>query len=142
LRDVQRIDITHDFALPVERVYAYLAEHENLGPLFGATVRRVRDGDTSRNGAGTVRALRVGPGPWFEETTVEAVENQRIVYRITKGSPLRGHQGVMEFAPLGSGTRLHYVIEFDSAVPGLAKVVQLGLTRNIKRGLAKVDAKA
>jgi hypothetical protein len=27
---MQRIDIEHDFALPVERVYAYLPEHENL----------------------------------------------------------------------------------------------------------------
>ena len=30
---------------------------------------------------------------------------ERIVYRITKGSPLRGHVGVMTFAPDGSGAR-------------------------------------
>lgn len=136
---MQRVDITHDFKLPVERVYDHLAEHENLGPLFGARVRRVRDGDSSRNGAGSVRALRIGPGPWFEETTVEAVPHSRIAYRVTKGTPLRDHQGVMDFTPLESGCRLHYVIEFRSAVPGLGPVVQWGLTRNITRGLRKVD---
>lgn len=139
---MQRVDITHEFSLPVERVYDHLAEHENLGPLFGARIRRVRDGDTSRNGVGSVRALRVGPGPWFEETVTEAVPNERIAYRISKGSPLRGHQGVMDFTPTASGCRLHYVIEFDSAVPGLAKVVQLGLSRTLRRGLRKVDSLA
>jgi hypothetical protein len=38
---VARVDITHDFGLPAERVYAYLAEHEHLGPLFGAKITRL-----------------------------------------------------------------------------------------------------
>lgn len=136
---MQRIDITHDFALPIERVYAYLAEHENLAPLFGAKITRVRDGDDSRNGTGSVRTLRVGPGPSFDETIIEAVEPTFIKYRITRGSPLKGHEGVMTFTPTESGCRLHYVIAFGSAVPGLAKVVKVGLTRNITAGLKKVD---
>lgn len=139
---MQRIDITQDFSLPVERVYAYLSEHENLGPLFGAKVTRVRDGDTSRNGAGSVRELRVGPGPSFDETVVEAIENERIVYRITRGSPLKGHEGVMEFSPTPTGSRLHYTIVFGSVVPGLDRVVKVGLERNIRKGLAKVDRQA
>ncbi len=139
---MQRVEITHEFNLPVDRVYDYLAEHEHLGPLFGAKVERVRDGDTSRNGVGSVRRLRVGPGPWFEETITEAVPHSQIAYRISRGSPLRDHQGVMAFTPTPTGCRLHYVIEFDSAVPGLAKVVQLGLTRSITRNLSKVDASA
>jgi uncharacterized protein YndB with AHSA1/START domain len=139
---VARVDITHDFGLPVERVYAYLAEHEHLGPLFGAKVTRKRDGDTSRNGAGSVRELKVGPGPSFDETVVEAVEPSLIRYRISRGSPLRGHEGTLTFTPTDSGCRLHYVIEFGSPVPGLAKVVELGLTRNITRGLGRVESLA
>ncbi len=137
-----RIDITQDFRLPVERTYAYLSEHENLGPLFGAKVRRVRDGDTSRNGAGSVRELRVGPLPAFQETVTHAVDDQVVEYRITKGSPLRGHSGRMDFSPLGSGSRLRYVIEFGTAVPGLDRVIALGLERSIRKGLATVDRKA
>ena len=139
---MQRIDITQDFSLPVERVYAYLSEHENLGPLFGAKIRRVRDGDTSRNGKGSVRVLKLGPLPSFDETVVDAVENERIVYRITRGSPLRGHEGVMAFSPTPTGSRLRYTIEFGAVVPGLDRVVKVGLERSIRKGLKQVDAQA
>jgi uncharacterized protein YndB with AHSA1/START domain len=139
---VQRIDITQDFALPVERVYAYLAEHEHLGPLFGAQVTRVRDGDSSRNGTGSVRRLKVGPLPAFEETVTDAVDDERIAYRITQGSPLRDHRGLMEFSVTPTGSRLHYVIEFGAAVPGLDRVIKVGLERNVRKGLKTVDAKA
>lgn len=139
---MQRIEITQDFALPVERVYAYLAEHENLGPLFGARISRVRDGHDSRNGVGSVRSLKLGPLPAFEETVTQAVPNELIVYRITKGSPLRNHHGEMRFAPAGSGSRLTYVIEFGAVVPGLDKVIAIGLERGIRKNLPAVDQRA
>lgn len=139
---MQNIDITHDFTLPVERVYAYLAEHEHLGPLFGAKITRVKDGDTTRNGVGSVRQVKVGPLPPLEETVLEAVPNERIVYRITKGSPLRNHRGVMEFSATTAGSRLRYLIEFGAVVPGLDRVVKRGLERNIRKGLQTVDARA
>jgi uncharacterized protein YndB with AHSA1/START domain len=139
---VARIDITYDFALPVQRVYAYLAEHENLGPLFGAKVRRVQDGTTGRNGTGSVRALKVGPLPWFEETVTHTVPDKVIDYEISKGSPLRGHTGRMEFVAVGTGSRLRYVIEFGAVVPLLDRVIAKGLERNIRNGLKAVDAKA
>lgn len=139
---MQRIEIDHDFTLPVERVYLYLAEHENLAPLFGAKVARVRDGDTSRNGVGSVRQLRVGVLPPFEETVTEAVPNERIDYRITKGSPLRHHRGSMVFSTTGTGSHLHYVIEFGAVVPGLDRLIKPGLERVVRKGLGTVDANA
>lgn len=140
---MRAVDVTHDFALPVDRVYAYLAEHENLGPLFGARIRRVRDGVTSRNGEGSVRQLRVGPLPSFQETVTRAVPDELIEYRITRGGfPLNDHSARMDFAPHGRGTRLHYVITFGSPVPGLDAVVRAALERNVRRGLSEVDAKA
>ena len=139
---MQHIQIRHESTLPVERLYAYLAEHEHLGPLFGARITRVRDGDSGRNGAGSVRKLKIGPLPDFDETTVEAVENERIVYRITRGSPLKDHEGVMAFAPTATGSRLDYTITFGSKVPLLDRVVKVGLERNIRKGLARVDGLA
>jgi hypothetical protein len=139
---MQRIDIDHDFSLPVDRVYTYLAEHENLEPLFGAKVARVRDGDTSRNGTGSVRQLRIGILPPFEETVTDAVPNQRIDYKITKGSPLRDHHGSMIFSPNGAGSHLHYVIEFGAVLPGLDRVIKVGLERAVRKGLKTVDANA
>ena len=139
---MQRIEIDQDFDKPVERVYAYLAEHENLGPIFGAKVTRVKDGTTERNGVGSVRSLRIAVLPPFEETVTQAVPNELVAYRITKGSPLRGHHGEMHFEPRGTGTHLRYVIEFGAVVPGLDRIVKLGLERAIRKGLPQVDQKA
>jgi uncharacterized membrane protein len=139
---MQRLEIDHDFTKPVERVYAHLAEHENLGPLLRAKVSRVRDGDTERNGVGSVRALRVAVFPPFEETVTEAIENELICYRITKGSPLRDHHGEMRFTPQGTGSHLRYVIQFGAAVPGIDRLVKLSLERSIRANLPNVDAQA
>jgi uncharacterized protein YndB with AHSA1/START domain len=131
--------VDHDFSKPPERVFDYMAEHENLADLFGAKVTRLQDGrDGERNGVGSVRQLRIGPMPPFEETVTEFVPNERIVYRITKGSPLRGHVGVMTFEPDASGTRFVYDIRLASPVPGLALIVRGALTRSITRSLASI----
>ena len=139
---MQRIEITQDFALPVERVYAYLAEHENLGPIFGAKVERLRDGDTARNGVGSVRRLKVGPLPWFEETNTQVVTNELIEYRITKGSVLNDHRGEMRFSPNGTGSRVDYVIEFAPKVPLTGPLLKKAIEGNVRSGLKDVDAKA
>lgn len=139
---MQRVEITHDFALPVERVYGYLSEHENLGPIFGAKVERVRDGQDSRNGVGSVRRLKVGPLPWFEETNTQVVPNELIEYRITRGSVLRDHRGEMRFSPLGDGTRLTYVIEFDAKVPLTGPLLKKTIEGNVRSGLKEVDSRA
>jgi uncharacterized protein YndB with AHSA1/START domain len=138
------VHVEHDFAKPPERIFAYLAEHENLADVFGAKVSRLRDGeDGQRNGVGSVRQLQVGPLPPFEETVTEFVPAERIVYRITKGSPLRDHVGVMEFAPAaGGGTCFVYDIRIASPIPGLAVLVRAALTRSITRSLGKVDRAA
>ncbi len=134
------VHVEHDFDKPPARIFSYLAEHENLAEVFGAKVTRLRDGeDGERNGVGSVRRLQIGPLPPFEETVTEFVPSQRIVYRITKGSPLRGHVGVMDFAPTAAGTSFVYDIRLASPIPGLAMLVRAALTRSITRSLAKVE---
>ncbi len=137
------VHVEHDFVKPPERIFAHLAEHENLAEVFGSKVTRVRDGeDGERNGVGSVRQLQIGPLPPFEETITEFVPSERIVYRITKGSPLRGHVGVMSFAHASGGTRFVYDIRLASPVPGLALLVRAALTRSITQALAKVERDA
>jgi uncharacterized protein YndB with AHSA1/START domain len=135
------VHVEHHFAKPPERVFAYLAEHENLAEVFGAKVTRLSDGEGGeRNGVGSMRRLQIGPLPPFEETVTEFVAPERIVYRITKGSPLRGHVGVMTFAPTADGgTQFVYDIRIDSPLPGLAPLVRASLTRSIRRSLASVE---
>lgn len=141
---MQRVIVDHDFDVPVEAAFAYLAEHENLEELFGAKVTRLRDGtDGTRNGVGSVRQLKIGPLPSFEETNTEVVPNELIRYRITKGSPLRDHLGEMRFTANADGTaHLHYEISFRGVVPGVGFVVAKGLERNIPAGLSKAQIPA
>ena len=138
------VSIQREFTKPVDRVFAYLAEHEHLEQLFGAKVRRVRDGDDGhRNGVGSKRELKIGPLPSFDETVTEFVPDELIRYRITRGSPLRNHEGTMRFRPSPSGgTSFDYVITFGAVVPGLDRVVAQGLDRNIRKGLEKVETAA
>ncbi|MGA2452673.1 MAG: SRPBCC family protein [Solirubrobacteraceae bacterium] len=138
------VHVEHDFAKPPQQIFAHLAEHENLAEVFGAKVTRLRDGeDGQRNGVGSVRKLQIGPLPPFEETVTEFVPAERIVYRITKGSPLRGHVGVMDFVPAASGgTHFVYDIRLAAPIPGLALLVRAALTRSITRSLANVERDA
>jgi uncharacterized protein YndB with AHSA1/START domain len=136
--------VDRDFSKSPERVFAYLAEHENLAEIFGAKVTRLSDGQHGhRNGVGSVRQLQIGPLPAFEETVTEFVPSERIVYEITKGSPLKGHLGVMTFTSQGQGgTHLHYDIRLASPIPGVAAIVQAALTRSVEKGLGKVEQDA
>jgi uncharacterized protein YndB with AHSA1/START domain len=137
------VQIEHDFAKPPASIFAHLAEHENLAEVFGAKIERLCDGqDGERNGVGSVRRLKIGPLAPFEETVTEFVPDERIVYRITKGSPLRGHVGVMTFSPTPGGTHFAYDIRLASPVPGLALLVRAALTRSITQSLPKVAREA
>jgi uncharacterized protein YndB with AHSA1/START domain len=135
---MQRVHVVQDFPQPVEELFDYLSEQENLEPLFGAKVKRLTDGtDGTRNGAGASRELRVGPTPGFVETNIEVIPNELVRYRITKGGMLKNHEGVMRFSPQGDGSRLDYRIEFDGKAPGIGPLVKRMLTRNISAGLRK-----
>ncbi len=62
------VTVEQDFTAPVDRVFAHLSEHENLGEIFGAKVERLEDGRPERNGVGSRRRMRIGPTAPFEET--------------------------------------------------------------------------
>ena len=138
------VHVEHDFAKPVEKIFAYLGEHENLRTIFPAKITRLNDGrDGHRNGEGSSRKMRIGILAPFVETVTEYVPNERVVYRITKGSPLRGHEGTMLFSPTPSGgTHLDYKIKLASPIPGVAAIVHKALTASIRKGLPKVDEEA
>lgn len=136
-----RVHVTHTFRSAPADVFAALGEHENLGPLFGAKITRLRDGATSRNGVGSARTLKIGPLPAFVETTVVSEPDERIEYEITQGSPLKGHRGIQVLTPTtDGGTRLDYTIHFDAPVPGVAGLVAKVLTQKIGAALPKLIA--
>jgi uncharacterized protein YndB with AHSA1/START domain len=133
------VRVRRDFELPVAELFDRLAEHENLADVFGARVERLRDGDTHRNGVGSRRRLHAPGVPPFEETVTTFVPDELIVYRITKGSPLDAHEGVMRFlARPGGGSHLDYDIMLSSRIPGLSLLASKLLGLRVRRGLAAV----
>ncbi|MFZ5757043.1 MAG: SRPBCC family protein [Pseudomonadota bacterium] len=133
----QRIEVVQDFRKPVEEVFAYLADHNNLSKVFGIPVKRIKDGQGDVNGVGSVRALGFAPLA-TEETVVAVVPNEVIEYTITKnGGPLQNHYGRMVFSSTGRGSRLEWTITFDS-LPVVGTVVGKILQTGITRGLGKM----
>jgi uncharacterized protein YndB with AHSA1/START domain len=136
---MQRIDIRQDFALPVEKLFAHLSEHENLETIFHPTrIRRIADGKDARNGVGSAREMRALGGPSFVETVTAYRENELIEYRITRGSPLKNHLGVMRFSATPTGSRLHYTIEFEGKLPLIGPLIRVVLDQGIRKGLKKI----
>lgn len=133
----QHIEVVQEFSKPVEEVFAYLADHNNLSKVFGIPVKRIKDGQGDVNGVGSVRAL--GFAPLATEETVVAIEpNELIEYTITKnGGPLQNHYGRMVFSRTARGSRLEWTITFDS-LPVLGTVVNKVLKTGITRGLGKM----
>ncbi|MDP9346564.1 MAG: SRPBCC family protein [Actinomycetota bacterium] len=138
------LHVEYDFTKPPARIFAYLSEHEHLEPLLSAKITRLTDGtDGERNGVGSSRRMKVGPLPPFVETVTEAVPDERIAYRITRGGPLKDHAGTMRFSPtVAGGMHLVWDIHLDSAGPGVATIVNRILQRSITRSLPDVDRKA
>lgn len=135
----QRVHVVHTFTSDPATVFEKLSEHENLGPVFGAKIKRIKDGDTSRNGVGSTRSLKIGPLPAFHETTTVAEPDTLIEYKISKGSPLKGHWGRQILTPTADGgTQLDYTIGFDMPIPGIAGLVGKVLQTNIAKGIGKL----
>lgn len=136
---MQHINITENFPFPVEKLFSFLEKHENLETLFvPLKVKTVKDGDTDKYGVGSVRSLQLAVIPSFEETVTVCKRNELIEYKITKGSPLKNHYGVMKFSSTAEGSDLHYTIEFDSDIPFVAAIVKIGLENGIIKGLKKL----
>jgi len=133
----EQIDVTQEWAAPVEKVFDYLGEHENLSKVFGLPVSRLRSGDTDRNGVGSMRKIGVGPLA-LEETVTDYKPNELIEYKITSRSPLKDHLGTMRFSSTPSGgSRLHYTIAIDGP-PIITPLVRMQLTRALSGALPKI----
>ncbi|XID75391.1 SRPBCC family protein [Alkanindiges sp. WGS2144] len=136
----QKVHIIQDFDFPVAQLFQTLSEHENLRQIFApVAIKRVQNGQDSRNGVGSARKMSLPLVPSFVETTLVYRENELIEYAITKGiTPIKDHYGIMKFINLGERSRLDYTIEFKGRLPFIGTVVKLGLENGIKRGLKKL----
>lgn len=134
-----RVRVQHTYTSDPATVFEALSEHENLDRILPAKVTRLSDGETSRNGVGSSRNLKMGPLPAFVETVTKAEPDSLIEYKITKGSPLKGHYGIQRLTPTADGgTTLEWTIGFNAPVPGMAAFVGKALTKELTKALPKL----
>lgn len=137
---MQHIEIKEEFPFSVEQLFAFMERHENLQGIFSPIkITTIREGENERYGVGSVRRLQIAFEPPFEESITAYTKNELIEYKITKGSPLKDHHGIMKFRQTESGSQLDYTIVFDSSIPFIAQIVRFFLERSIRSGLKKLQ---
>lgn len=124
------------FALPRERVFEALLDHEAMSKWTPAKVRVIARGD--ERGVGTVRRLRLGALSFDEEVTY-ADAPSRIVYRIVRGVPLDFHRGEVLLSETGDGkTEVTWNVRLVSMVPGVAESIGAVLRPGLRGGLRQL----
>lgn len=135
-----RATLVESFAVPPERLWSALADHEGMSEWMGARVTLVagpKDG-----GVGALRRVRVR-GLEFDEKVTYADPPRRMVYRIVRGLPgVRFHRGEVLVEPWGkTGARLTWDILVDSPLPGVAHAIVAVLRPALRAALARLRAK-
>ena len=132
------INIQKTLDVPRSKVFALFADHNRIGKVLGAPVKRIHDSDQADpNGVGSIR--KVGLGPLGLEETVTRFEPDNIIeYTITSVSPLRNHLGRILFSEKNGKTEVNYTITFEDVVPFTGKVVSVVLEQAIKKGMNRI----
>lgn len=136
----QFIQMNVEFNAPLDTIFNQLSDHEKMGEVLNANVKRIKDGDEYVNGIGSVRRITPVPLAGFEETVTAFEPNKLIEYTITKGTPLKNHFGRMLFSEHDGKTHLHYTIQFQPKlpIPLAGRVVKTVLEKILLSGLEKL----
>jgi len=121
-----------------EAVLALLLAHDQLGRFFdGRFCQTVpaRAGE-SIGGAGAIRQVTLH-GQTFLEQIISA-DAQHICYQIIGKGPVSEHQGVIMFNRCDEGTLIDYTISCRAPWWQPSWLVNMIITRDISRGLAKL----
>ena len=135
IMSIQTITINQVFDAPLKQVFATLSDHEKFGKICGINMVRVKDGVEHLNGLGSIREIKIGILPSFQETICKFIDNERIEYKITQGSPIKNHLGVLIFSEMKGKTKLNYTIQLESKVPFTTLMIKSMLGFGIKNGL-------
>lgn len=135
-----RATFVESFAVPPERLFDALSDHEGMTDWIGARVSVVRG--PADGGVGTVRRVHAR-GLSIDEEVTYLDPPRRMVYRIVSGAPgVRFHRGEVLVEPWGrTGSQLTWDILIDSPIPGVARAMVAVLRPAIRGGLARLRGK-
>lgn len=139
---MKTIQMTQTFNAPQQEIFNYLGNHENLGDILNASIKRIKDADGSNpNGLGSVRSIKIGI-EILQETVVTFDEPNLIEYKITSNAPVKYHLGRLEFSTPSPGkTFLNYTIDMESKFSFADGFITFILQTIISRGLKNLAAK-
>lgn len=133
--------IQKEFNCGINPLFDALADHNTMGVWLGADIHRTTDStvkDEGLNGTGSVRTIKMFGLPDFDETVVVFKKPSRIEYKITRGSPLRNHHGIIELSEKAGIVNLEWNIRFDMAIPLTGALTAWILKTSIGGGLKKL----
>jgi uncharacterized protein YndB with AHSA1/START domain len=136
---LKHVEVTRKIEAPRERVWSHYVDHAGWTRWAGlGRVLIERAGAPSVNGVGCIRAFQTG-GPPTREEVVAFEAPTRLVYKLLSGAPLRDHRGEVTFEDDGTGTRVTWRCDFASRVPGLGRVLRVGIGFVFRRTLKRLD---
>jgi hypothetical protein len=136
----ETIHFVQDYEAPVYNVFSFFSDHNRMGEVSPAYIRRIQDSSDPKNanGLGSVRLLFTFPAI-FTETVTGYNEPTFLEYRITFGSPLKNHVGTMNFIDLGNKRcRLDYTIEFEPRIPKTGFIIRNMLEMQVGNAIREV----
>ena len=134
----QQVKFEQFIAAPREKVFAYFADHEKFGRIWGGQFKRIKDSSNPRdvNGLGSVREIR-STGMVFEETISKYEPSSLIEYVVSKGGPIKNHLGHIEFHAVEGGTQVNYTISFDPRIPLTGGIIAGIICTSFNKGVHK-----
>jgi ribosome-associated toxin RatA of RatAB toxin-antitoxin module len=121
---------------PREQVFELFTDRENYRKLVapvGATL--VTAGTESRQGAGAIHKLGVGP-IGISEQIVSVQPGRSFTYRAVSRLPVHHYIGTVDFHDHPKGTRVDYTLDVEAALPLPGPVLQL-MVKGLAGGLAR-----
>ncbi len=134
-----RTHITEKIRAPIGDVFDRLADHNRMGEWMMADIRRTKDSTAAGegvNGTGSVRTLKILGLSDFDETVVKSRKPETIEYKITRGSPLSNHLGVITLKEENGAVAIDWNITFEMGIGGI--VVEQLLKLAVSNGLSKL----
>ncbi len=138
-----RVHFSREIPAPPERVWSLLTDPPQMNRWSEARIEALEPGPGG--GFGEVGATRrvhapapLGMTTVLDEAIVEAEAPNRLVYRVTRGGPIRNHRGEVLIEATEGGSRLTWTVDFLGKVPGTGPFIKLVLNPTLRRSVNKI----
>lgn len=122
-----RVATTAVAAAPIDAVWVRVADITTWSEWgqWDAT-SRLRDGEPAPDGNGALRQFRRGCRTHVEEV-VAFEPPHRLAYEVRSGFPVRNYHAEVTLEPVGGGTRIRWIADFDGTNPVTGWVIEKAL---------------